>query len=78
VKIGKKWRSGAQASYIWYQRVAILFYTVKVLVGRGDGSEACQGDRTTGLVVGGEVEDLLAGVDSDVSLSVGLHRGRRG
>ena len=48
------------------------------LVGRGDGSKTCQSNRTAGLVVGagGEVKDLLSRMDPDVSLSVGLHRGR--
>ena len=48
------------------------------LVGRGDGSKTCQSDRTAGLVVGAgwEVKDLLSRMDPDVSLSVGLHRGR--
>ena len=48
------------------------------LVGRGDGSKTCQSYRTAGLVIGagGEVKDLLSRMDPDVSLSVGLHRGR--
>ena len=50
----------------------------RYLVGRGDRSEICQCNRTPGLGAGapGEIEDLLTRMDSDVSLSVGLHRRR--
>ena len=50
------------------------------LVGGRDGVEACEGEGTSGLAIGaaGEVENLLAGMDADISLSVGLQGGGSG